>query len=150
MTLKGQINAYNGYIDIISNKTNNLCLSIGLQSYMVDATLFKSVDPARTWTQDLPIRGGCSNHWATVLGWLTNLKSEMAWWLSRLWLPTAPQSLLTGNTQLHQENWLISNLRWHDGSRPYDLQLPPSHYWLVTPSFTRTCTASVGEWTNEK
>ena len=48
MALKGQINAYNVYIDIISNKTNNLCLSIGLQSYMVDATLLKSVDPAGT------------------------------------------------------------------------------------------------------
>ena len=47
-------------------------------------------------------------------------------------------------------DWLMSNLRWHDGSRPYDLQLPPSHYWLVTPSFTRTCMASVGEWTNVK
>ena len=45
----------------------------------------------------------CSNHWATGLGWLTNVKSEMAWWLSPLWLTTASQSLLTGNTQLYQD-----------------------------------------------
>ena len=24
-------------------------------------------------------------------------------------------------------DWLMSNLRWHDGSCPHDLQLPPSH-----------------------
>ena len=48
-------------------------------------------------------RGGCSNHWATGLGWLTNVKSEMAWWLLPLWLTTASLSLLTGNTQLHQD-----------------------------------------------
>ena len=47
-------------------------------------------------------RGRCSDHWATGLGWLINVKSEMAWWLLPLWLTTASQSLLTGNTQLHQ------------------------------------------------
>ena len=47
--------------------------------------------------------GRCPNHWATGLGWLINVKSEMAWWLSPSWLTTASQSLLTGNTQLHQD-----------------------------------------------